>query len=158
MTTRKLRYLLPSIALLAMAGTATVAAPSFAADAGAMSGKASTSHEEKTDDRIKMLHDKLGITGDQEKPFGKLADVMRDNAKNMDEALAKREEAEKTASALDDLKAYQATAQAHADNVKELIPAFESLYAVLNDHQKQEADALFVPGKGGAGKKMAKKA
>jgi hypothetical protein len=104
-----------------------------------------------------MLHDKLEITADQEKAFGKLADVMRDNAKNMDEALAKREAAEKTASALDDLKAYQATAQAHADNVKELIPAFESLYAVLNDQQKHEADALFVPGKGGAGKKTAKK-
>jgi hypothetical protein len=155
MITRNLRYFLPSLALLAIAGTVTVVAPSFAADAPAAS-KASMSHEEKADDRIKEIHDKLSITGDQEKAFGKLADVMRDNAKNMDEAVAKQEAAEKTASALDDLKAYQATAQAHADNVKELIPAFESLYAVLNDDQKKEADSLFVPGKGGAGKKAKK--
>jgi protein CpxP len=157
MTIRNIRYFLPSLALLAMAGTATLAVPSFAADAPAAAGKASMSHEEKTDDRIKSIHDKLGITGDQEKAFGKLADVMRDNAKNMDEAVAKQEAAEQTASALDDLKAYQATAQAHADNVKELIPAFESLYAVLNDDQKKEADSLFVPGKRGPGKKMSKK-
>lgn len=156
MTTRNLRYFLPSLALLAIAGTAIVTTPSFAADPAAVSDKA-PAHEEKADDRIKMLHDKLGITSDQEKQFGKLADVMRDNAKNMDDAVAKREAAQKTSSALDDLKAYQATAQAHADNVKELIPAFESLYAVLNDQQKQEADALFVPGKGAVGKKTAKK-
>lgn len=153
MTIRNLRYFLPSLALLAIAGTATVTVPSFAADAPAAAGKASMSHEEKADDRIKEIHDKLAITGDQEKEFGKLADVMRDNAKNMDAAVAKQEAAEKTASALDDLKAYQATAQAHADSVKELIPAFESLYAVLNDDQKKEADSLFVPGKGGPGKK-----
>jgi membrane-bound lytic murein transglycosylase B len=156
MTIRNLRYFLPSLALLALAGTATFAVPSFAADAPAAAGKASVSHEEKADDRIKEIHDKLGITADQEKAFGKLADVMRDNAKNMDETVAKEEATEKTATALDDLKAYQATVQAHADNVKELIPAFESLYTVLNDDQKKEADSLFIPRKG-PGKKMSKK-
>jgi hypothetical protein len=138
------------------AGFAAMPSVTFAAANSPMAAKETPS--DKADDRIKELHEKLGITGDQEKPFAKLADVMRDNAKNMDEVMEKREAAQQTSSALDDLKAYQATAQAHADNVKELIPAFEALYATLNDEQKQQADSLFIPGKhGGKGKKAAAK-
>jgi hypothetical protein len=155
MTSRNFRFSLPALALLAIAGTATIATPSFAVAAPAAE-KASASHEEKADDRIKEIHDKLAITGDQEKAFAKLADVMRDHAKNMDETVAKEAAAEQTATALDDLKAYQTAVQAHADNVKALIPVFESLYTVLNDDQKKEADSLFAPHKG-KGKHMSKK-
>jgi hypothetical protein len=141
------RNLIPSLAVLSLVGTATLVVPSvvFAADnltaADKVKAEKPIDHAEV---RIKELHDKLHITSDQEASFGKLADVMRDNAKQMSGAIEKREAAEKTATALDDLKAYQAIAEAHADGLKSLVPAFESLYSSLSDGQKKEADALFT--------------
>jgi len=74
---------------------------------------------------------------------------MRDNAKEMGDAVEKREAAKQTTSALDDLKAYQAVAQAHADGLKALVPAFENLYGALSDTQKAQADELFKHGPNG---------
>ncbi len=145
----KFKFLLPSLAVLSLAGAAAVATPSIAFAAPALTTEDKAEIQKPIDhaeDRIKDLHDKLGITASQDKEFGKLADVMRDNAKEMSGAVEKREKAERTTSAVDDLKAYQAIAQAHADGLKNLVPAFESLYGVLNDQQKKEADALFVHG------------
>lgn len=145
----KIKYLLPSLAVLSLVGAASVAIPSvvFAADKPTAEDKAEAQKPiNHAEDRIKEIHDKLHITADQEPKFGKLADVMRDNAKEMSAAVEKREAAEKTATALDDLKAYQAIAQAHADGLKNLVPAFEALYSGLSDSQKKEADVLFTHG------------
>ena len=145
----KFRFLLPSLAVLSLAGAASVATPFVAFAAPPLTTEDKVAIQKPIDhaeDRIKELHDKLGIMASQDKEWGKLADVMRDNAKEMSGAIEKREKAEKTTTALDDLKAYQAIAQAHADGLKNLVPAFESLYGVLNDQQKKEADALFVRG------------
>ena len=147
--TRKISFLMPSLAILSLVGAASVAVPSvaFAADTLTHADKAEMQKPiDHAEDRIKSIHDQLKITADQEPKFGKLADVMRANAKEMSEAVEKREMAEKTATALDDLKAYQAIAEAHADGLKELVPAFEGLYSVLSDGQKKEADALFTHG------------
>jgi protein CpxP len=147
--TRKIRYLLPSLAILSLVGAAAVTTPSiaFAADKLTSEDKAEVQKPiDHADERIKQIHEKLHITADQEAKFGKLADVMRANAKEMSEAVEKREMAEKTTSALDDLKAYQRIAQAHADGLKDLVPAFEGLYSSLSDSQKKEADELFTHG------------
>jgi hypothetical protein len=145
----KIKYLLPSLAVLSLVGAASIVAPSvaFAADKMTAVDKAEAQKPiDHAEERIKEIHAKLHITADQEAKFGKLADVMRDNAKSMSEAVEKREAAEKTTSAIDDLKAYQAIAQAHADGLKELVPAFETLYSGLSDTQKKEADELFTQG------------
>jgi uncharacterized coiled-coil DUF342 family protein len=139
----------PSLAVLSLVGAAAITTPVFAADAPAAAEQTRTSPTERADDRIKQLHDQLQITSDQETKFGKLADVMRDNAKEMSEAVEKRHAAKETTSALDDLKAYQAVAQAHADGLKALVPAFEDLYKTLSDSQKAQADELFKHGPGG---------
>jgi protein CpxP len=147
--TRKIRYLLPSLAILSLVGAASVVAPSvaFAADNLTTEDKAAMQKPiDHAEDRIKQIHEELHITADQEAKFGKLADVMRANAKDMSEAVEKREMAEKTATAIDDLKAYQKIAQAHADGLKDLVPAFEGLYGVLSESQKKEADQLFTHG------------
>jgi protein CpxP len=147
--THKIRYLLPSLAILSLVGAASVAAPSiaFAADKLTTEDKAAMQKPiDHAEDRIKEIHEELHITADQEAKFGKLADVMRANAKEMSEAVEKREMAEKTATAIDDLKAYQKIAQAHADGLKDLVPAFEGLYSGLSDSQKKEADQLFTHG------------
>jgi Spy/CpxP family protein refolding chaperone len=147
--THKIRYLLPSLAILSLVGAASVVAPSvaFAADNLTTEDKAAMQKPiDHAEARIKEIHEELHITADQEAKFGKLADVMRANARDMSDAVEKREMAEKTASAIDDLKAYQKIAQAHADGLKDLVPAFEGLYGVLSDSQKKEADQLFTHG------------
>jgi hypothetical protein len=150
----KRRHLFPSLAVLSLVGAAAATVPAFAADAPTpvkvAPVKATVDKPtERADERIKQLHDALKITTDQEPKFDKLAGVMRDNAKEMGDAVEKREAAKQTTTALDDLKAYQAVAQAHADGLKALVPAFEGLYNTLSDTQKAEADELFKHGPGG---------
>jgi hypothetical protein len=43
-------------------------------------------------------------------------------------------------SAVDDLKGYEAFAQAHVDGLKNLIASFDTLYAAFPDAQKKVAD------------------
>jgi protein CpxP len=144
--TSKFRYLLPSLVVLGLVGAASVTLPSvaFAADKTTVSdNNAAQKPVDHADARIKELHTELKITADQEPQFEKLAEVMRDNAKEMSAAVEKTEAAKKTPSALDDLKAYQERVQVHADGLKNLIPAFEGLYTVLSDEQKKSADEMF---------------
>lgn len=145
----KLRHLLSSLAVLSLVGAAAVTTPAFAADAPTAAKATADKPVERADARIKELHDALKITPDQEAKFGKVADAMRDNAKEMSAAVEKREEAKQTTSALDDLKAYQQITQVHLDGLKALIPAFEDLYGTLSDTQKATADDLFKHGMGG---------
>ena len=145
----KYRHLLPSLAVLSLVGAAAMTPAAFAADTPTAAKATAESPAERADERIKLLHDQLKITPDQETKFGKLADVMRDNAKEMGDAVEKRHEAKQTTSALDDLKAYQAVAQAQADGLKALVPAFETLYGSLSDSQKAQADELFRHGPNG---------
>ena len=145
----KFKQIFPSLAVLSLVGAAAVAAPAFAADAPTAAKAAADKPAERADERIKALHDALKITPDQEAKFGKVADAMRDNAKEMSAAVEKREAAKQTTSALDDLKAYQAITQVHLDGLKALIPAFEDLYGTLSDTQKATADDLFRHGMGG---------
>ncbi len=46
-------------------------------------------------------------------------------------------------SALDNLRNYQMIADAHADGLKKLVPAFATLYGAMSDQQKATADAVF---------------
>jgi protein CpxP len=137
---------MPSLAVLGLVGAASVTTPSiaFAKDSPATSDKAAAQKPiDRADERIKQLRTELKITPAQEPKFDKLAAVMRDNAKEMSAAVEKSEAAKKTSGALDDLKAYQERVQVHADGLKKLIPAFESLYGVLSDEQRKGADAMF---------------
>jgi protein CpxP len=147
---RNFKHVLPSLAVFGLVATGMIATPSsFAAGTETVTDKAAAQKPiDRADARIRQLHDSLQITPDQEPKFDKLADVMRDNAKEMSAAVEKRSEAKKTTTALDDLKAYQAVAEAHADGLKQLVPAFETLYDALSDSQKKEADALFIHGPG----------
>ncbi len=93
--------------------------------------------------RIKSLHKQLGITAAQEPQWQAVADVMRGNGKAIGALIEQREANAKTMTAIDDLNAYAAIADAHAANVKKLIPAFSALYATMSDAQKKNADAVF---------------
>jgi len=110
---------------------------------------ASNSRVEK---RIQTLHDKLQITADQESQFAAVADVIRGNEATIHE-LAEERHANEGATAVEDLKSYKGIADAHADGLAKLIPAFEDLYSTLSDAQKANADKLFSQYEGHEGHK-----
>jgi hypothetical protein len=124
----------PAPAPAPMAAPAAAPAPAAAADA--------PSKLTKVEEHIKTLHKGLGITPDQEAKFDTFAQTMRDQAQAMYSARENRVDA--TLSAPDEMQRYADMAQAHADSVKTLVPAFRTLYDSLTDAQKKKADKMFA--------------
>jgi hypothetical protein len=105
-----------------------------------------TTHEvtgnDRVEDRIKAMHAKLGITPDQEAQWALVADVMRDNDKQM-EALAKTRAEKSNMTAVENLQSYGDITDEHADGIKRFTPVFAALYDEMSDAQKKNADAIF---------------
>lgn len=101
-------------------------------------------NEVKVERHIKSLHEKLKITPAEESQWADVAKTMRDNAKDLDKAIDKREANINNATAIDNLNAYGDIAQAHADAVKKLSAVFSPLYASMSDDQKKVADEVFA--------------
>lgn len=100
---------------------------------------------ETVEARITDLHAKLQITTAEESKWRDVAKVMRDNAAAMDKLVtAKKAQAPKGMTALDDLTTYQAFAQAHLDGLKALTAAFKTLYNAMPAEQKLLADQTFM--------------
>jgi protein CpxP len=97
---------------------------------------------EDVEERIKSMHHDLGITSAQEPLWHEVTEVMRENQREMQEAIDRRQQA-KTMTAIDDLKAYEGIAKAHTKALEKLIPAFEKLYENLSADQKVKADTIF---------------
>lgn len=143
------------IALASLLGTALIAGPTRAETptpaAPVLLAQANTTTKAKThkpraervEDRIKSLHDQLMITAAQEPQWNAVAQAMRDGSQSMEAAIKQRIEA-RGASAVDELKAYEAIADAHAQEVQKLIPPFQALYDAMSDDQKKTADTLFA--------------
>lgn len=98
---------------------------------------------ERVEAHIKALHEQLHITDAQAAQWNDLAQVMRDNAKTIEDLVKQREQNIKTMTAVDDLRSYQALAEAHAEGLKKLVPVFETLYDGMSDDQKKIADVVF---------------
>src|ERR1700712_514426 len=93
--------------------------------------------------RITDLHSKLKITPSEEKPFSDFAEVMRENARRMAELVTKRQQIANAGNAVDQMKAYDDMAQAHAADMQRLVPAFSNLYEALTPDQKKLAGKSF---------------
>jgi hypothetical protein len=130
----------------AAGGTALLAdaATPEAAPASSRSTATPRSQEDRVETRINELHQKLKITAAQESQWSSFAEVMRDNAQTVDAVLKERSENIHAMSAVDDLRSYQKLADAHADGLKKLVPAFEALYNTMSQDQKKTADAVFA--------------
>jgi protein CpxP len=92
---------------------------------------------------IKELHVTLKITAAEESLWNEVAKTMRENAKDLDRAIDKRDANVGSATAIDDLNSYADIAQAHANGVKKLASAFSALYSTMSDDQKKDADEVF---------------
>jgi protein CpxP len=130
------------------------AAAANASTANAGTANADARRDAAVEKHIDQLHDSLKITPVQEAQWNEVAATMRDNAKQMDRAIDKRAASAATATAIDDLKAYEDIAQTHANGVTKLAAAFSGLYATMSDDQKKAADAAFSH-RGHEGKKVA---
>ena len=132
------------------AATATGTMPAVSAMSKSVSAtpaakaKSDAKRDAANEKHITDLHAKLKITTEQETLWDNVAKTMRESAGDMDKAIDIRESSIAISTAVDDLNAYAAIAQVHADSVKKLSTAFGPLYAAMPDAQKKLADDVFT--------------
>ena len=93
--------------------------------------------------RIADLHSRLHITPQQSQQWDQFAQVMRDNAHEMDQIYQARAEKLGSMTAVDNMQSYAQIEQQRAQDVQKLVPAFQTLYVSLSDQQKKAADEMF---------------
>jgi protein CpxP len=135
-------------AALAQSAQSPAAQPTTPPPAGATSPMAGhpvagKNAEERVERRIKELHAQLRITPAEEPQWNQFAEVMRQNARDMDQAFMQRAQQFPTMNAVQNMQSYEQLAEEHAKRVQRLIPAFENLYNAMPEQQKQLADQVF---------------
>jgi hypothetical protein len=102
-----------------------------------------TEVEQRVEEHIRELHAQLRITPAEQPQWDRFANVMRDNARNMDQQFVARREQFSTMNALQNMESYQRIADAHAQNLQQLVPAFANLYNAMPESQKRLTDQVF---------------
>jgi len=105
---------------------------------------ATPSETSRVDRYIANLHKRLKITAAEESQWKTVADIMRENARAIDSLASQRAAQRQNMSAVDNLRSYEEMADAHADGLKKLVPAFAALYDSMPEAQKKNADAVFA--------------
>ena len=123
---------------------------SFAASSSKKSSAVGrTSAVEFTEARIKQLQSALKITDAQKELWNNLTQVMRENAKDMDDLTKDRTKNSITMNAVEHMKFRSQISEAHLDQLKKFIPPFEALYDSMSDQQKKNTDTIFLTGRHG---------
>jgi hypothetical protein len=99
-----------------------------------------------TEVRIRQFQGALKITDAQKKLWNNLIQVMRGNAIDMDTLTEDRIENTKNMNAVEHMKFHSQIIEAHANQLKKFIPAFEALYTSMSDEQKKITDTTFRTG------------
>jgi hypothetical protein len=135
-----------AVAALGAAMLAGPLAPALAQSTAASHRAAKAeARAETVEQRITTLHSELQITPAEETDWKAVAQTMRDNAASMQKlAEDKMKDSSQDMTAVDDLQTYATFAQAHVDNLKKLIGAFQTLYNAMPDAQKKVADEVFA--------------
>jgi periplasmic protein CpxP/Spy len=147
-TTATLSFIVLATPLAALAQSspapATAAAPAAVPAPDTNATPAVTkSMSVEVDQHIMLLHGQLGITTAEEPQWEQFANVMRQNAADMEQALASRSVDVTKMNAVDNMQSYAQLAQLHADNMQKLSIAFKSLYDSLPAKQQIVADKVF---------------
>jgi periplasmic protein CpxP/Spy len=116
-----------------------------AASASPMAGHAvaGKNAQERVEQRIKELHAQLRITAAEQQQWDQFARVMRENARDMDQAYMQRAQQFPAMNAVQNMQSYEQIAEEHTKLLQKLIPAFETLYEAMSDQQKQVAEQVF---------------
>jgi protein CpxP len=101
------------------------------------------SRADRVEQHISQLHTQLRITPAQQTAWDQFAQVMRDNAKNMNETLSQRGTTYASMNAAENMQSYAQIAEVHAQDTQKLAAAFQTLYGSMSDEQKKNADAVF---------------
>jgi hypothetical protein len=117
-------------------------APAQDANAGPAPGGPSVPAAGPTAVPVKYLHDRLGITAEQEELWGKVSQAIHDNALALGPLARERRRATLSGTAPELMHAYEALGNAQLDGQRKLIAAFEPLYASLSESQKKIADSI----------------
>lgn len=138
--------LLPAAAFAQSAAAPSAATPAAPAVGGSpMSSHpvAGTTAAQRVEQHIRELHAQLKITPAEEPQWQQFANVMRDNARGMDQEFAQRMQQFPTMTALQNMQSYQRIAELHAQDMQKLVPAFANLYNAMPEPQKQVTDRVF---------------
>jgi protein CpxP len=145
-----MKMIVAAIASTFAFGAALAQAPDSAATSNppanattAAMASADAKRDAAVEKHIKELHATLKITPAEEPQWNEVAQTMRENAKELDRAIDKRDANVANATAIDDLNAYADITQAHANGVKKLAGAFSGLYSAMSEDQKKEANEVF---------------
>ncbi len=128
------------------AATTATTATHHAAKSHARTAASRTSGEtmaEAAEQRITDLHTRLKITAAEQSQWDQFAQVMLDNAKDLDAAYQQRAASFDKMNAVENMQSYAQIEQSRAQDLQKLVPAFQTLYTSLSDDQKQAADRLF---------------
>ena len=79
--------------------------------------------EQRVEKHIRQMHAQLRITPAEQPQWDQFAEVMRDNARDMDQAFMQRMQQYPTMNALQNMQSYQQIAEAHAQDPGRLVPA-----------------------------------
>ena len=139
-------------AIAALIGAAALAGPIVVAAQTAplrhhhhLADKTAAEARQSMEDRVSTLHSSLNITPEEETKWAAVAQVMRDNEADMQRlVVARRSDTAARYSAIDDLKTYEHFTQAHVNGLKNLITAFEVLYAAMPPSQQAVTDQVFT--------------
>jgi periplasmic protein CpxP/Spy len=139
---------LPAAALAQSSPSPASAVPQSAAPPAASSPIAGhpvtgKNAEERVERRINELHAQLRITPAQQQQWDQFANVMRDNARAIDQLFIQRAQQLGSMTALQNMQSYEQLAEAHAQHLQKLVAAFQDLYDAMPDQQKQLADQVF---------------
>lgn len=143
------RYtIIAATALIGLSGFAAIAAPAAAGDpsatgSAAVKAKPVAGHAATIEQRIKDMHAKLLISPAQQPQWDAFADVMRNNARNMDQTFRQRLNTVSAMTAPENMQSYSQVAMSHAQDMQKLVPAFQTLYDTMSDSQKKTADEVF---------------
>jgi len=99
--------------------------------------------QEMVEQRIADLHARLHITSQQSQQWDQFAQVMRDNAKGMDDLYHQRASQLGSMSAVQNMQSFEQIEEVRAQQMQKLVPAFQTLYGSFSDQQKAEADRIF---------------
>src|SRR6516162_5149336 len=99
--------------------------------------------EERVENHIKQLHAQLHITPAEQPQWDQFAQVMRENARDMDQAFTQRAQQYSATTAMQNMQSYEQIAEAHAHHLQKLVPAFDTLYNAMPEQQKKLTDQVF---------------
>lgn len=95
---------------------------------------------------IQTLQQRLRITAAQAPQWDAVAQAMRESARELDTAMARRGAQVQAGpvAATESLQAYARMAQVHADSAGRLASAFAPLYGTMSREQQKQADEVFA--------------